>query len=577
MRYKNTGEIVSFIMTIVGDKEYLEKKEFKLWDNDYTIRDDDFSGLVLYHSLEGKFVNGWRYTNGKVTHKVKIDFDMDVRLQNKRTRNEKRFYFLQNNSRFFTLSQVLLMLFLFSCQNKYKKQATNFIYDNIKYKSFSEKKIINNNGKELTFNPYEYRTLYGAKDTLELLIRNNNLFYFQYPDSEYIQETYIKNHLKLIFKAREKSTFLKHLNFNQFCEYLLPYRIGEEKFVDYDSTIIKRFQNITANLPVQCSIYDAVTTINTELKKQLVFDLRSHAMLYEPNILEVLNAGKGSCNSLTMATTLTMRLFGIPVTIDECPVWAHRNSGHRWNAALDESGKWIPFSGGETNPDEFQIINDSVKAPKIFRYTFSHQDRFQPPGKNQQNTPAIFRKTNRIDVTNQYTVTSDVNLFLNSTAPHDSILYLSVFNAEKWRIVSWATVNNRVATFKNMGANHIVYLPVFYYKGEITPATHPFILSPYGMKYIKPNLQRKREIIIMKYNQFYDFRWNIGIPKLGLEFELFFWNNGWESCGTCSVNANRILNFSDVPINGLFLIKSHNWKNTWQRIFTIENGEQKWY
>ncbi len=81
MRYKDTGEIVSFIMTIVGDKEYLEKKEFKLWDNDYTMKDDDFSGLVLYHSLKGKFVNGWRYTNGEVTHKVNIDFDMDIKLK----------------------------------------------------------------------------------------------------------------------------------------------------------------------------------------------------------------------------------------------------------------------------------------------------------------------------------------------------------------------------------------------------------------------------------------------------------------------------------------------------------------
>jgi len=81
MRYKETREIVSFIMTIVGDKEYLEKKDFKLWDNDYTMKDDDFSGLVLYHSLKGKFVNGWRYTNGEVTHKVNLDFDMDVKLR----------------------------------------------------------------------------------------------------------------------------------------------------------------------------------------------------------------------------------------------------------------------------------------------------------------------------------------------------------------------------------------------------------------------------------------------------------------------------------------------------------------
>jgi hypothetical protein len=47
-------------MTMVGDKQYLETKKFKLWQNNYLKKDKDFSGLVLFHNLEGAFVNGWR-------------------------------------------------------------------------------------------------------------------------------------------------------------------------------------------------------------------------------------------------------------------------------------------------------------------------------------------------------------------------------------------------------------------------------------------------------------------------------------------------------------------------------------
>lgn len=78
MKYRKTGEMVSFLMTIVGDKEYLETKCFEMWDNTYLTKDKNFSGLVLFHSTQGDFVNGWRYTNGKVTHSVEVNFDDGV-------------------------------------------------------------------------------------------------------------------------------------------------------------------------------------------------------------------------------------------------------------------------------------------------------------------------------------------------------------------------------------------------------------------------------------------------------------------------------------------------------------------
>lgn len=75
MKYRKSGEMVSFLMTIVGDKEYLETKQFKMWGNTYLTKDKDFSGLVLFHSPAGEFVNGWRFTNGKVTHTVNVNFE----------------------------------------------------------------------------------------------------------------------------------------------------------------------------------------------------------------------------------------------------------------------------------------------------------------------------------------------------------------------------------------------------------------------------------------------------------------------------------------------------------------------
>ena len=50
---KKTGESLGFIMTLVGEKNCQEKKGFDLSKSRYLKIEDDFSGLVLFHDLEG--------------------------------------------------------------------------------------------------------------------------------------------------------------------------------------------------------------------------------------------------------------------------------------------------------------------------------------------------------------------------------------------------------------------------------------------------------------------------------------------------------------------------------------------
>ena len=70
---KNTKEntIKSYLMNIVGDTDYLEKKNFKLWSNTYFKKDHDFLGSIFFSTVSGRFVNGWKYENGKVVGKIK--------------------------------------------------------------------------------------------------------------------------------------------------------------------------------------------------------------------------------------------------------------------------------------------------------------------------------------------------------------------------------------------------------------------------------------------------------------------------------------------------------------------------
>lgn len=54
----------AFLMTIIGSKRYMESHDFQLWGVSYRNIPEDFSGMILYHTLSGVFVNGWYVEEG---------------------------------------------------------------------------------------------------------------------------------------------------------------------------------------------------------------------------------------------------------------------------------------------------------------------------------------------------------------------------------------------------------------------------------------------------------------------------------------------------------------------------------
>lgn len=75
----------AFLMTIVGSKEYMETHDFQLFDVSYGQIPEDFSGMILYHSLGGNFVNGWYVDEGWVLSTCEPISEEDARLLSRST------------------------------------------------------------------------------------------------------------------------------------------------------------------------------------------------------------------------------------------------------------------------------------------------------------------------------------------------------------------------------------------------------------------------------------------------------------------------------------------------------------
>jgi hypothetical protein len=63
---KNGEKYKAYLMTIIADSAYLKNDFSKLENNTYKKHDKDFSGLLLYFTPQGRYLNGYRYNNGKL-------------------------------------------------------------------------------------------------------------------------------------------------------------------------------------------------------------------------------------------------------------------------------------------------------------------------------------------------------------------------------------------------------------------------------------------------------------------------------------------------------------------------------
>lgn len=68
--YKTNTE-TGFLMTIIPSKFYTKTHADRINKNTYLHRDKYLFGSVLFHDLNGKFVNGWKYERGKVVGKIR--------------------------------------------------------------------------------------------------------------------------------------------------------------------------------------------------------------------------------------------------------------------------------------------------------------------------------------------------------------------------------------------------------------------------------------------------------------------------------------------------------------------------
>ena len=433
----------------------------------------------------------------------------------------------------------ICLLFLFSCTNKeknYLEPALSFAGDNrmelekvlvhyqqnpddsLKYKA-AVFLIENMPGYMHVEYPYpdeyysqvsevfavENKTEDQAKSLFKLITIDQNLKKTVY-DLQTIRAAYLIDQIEYAFETRSYP-WAQSVSWEDFCEFVLPYRTALEPFEDWRPLYKRRMKPLLDSL------------IAAKASDSLVCAAFMDFFNPDPNIFRLMDNGipvplkpslymemnTGNCNDLTLFGQHIMRTAGLPVTFDFTPQWANRHLGHEWNAIIS-NGNAVPFQIADAVPYGEHLRAKSVdKMAKAYRRMYSRQKETLIMQTPKEEIPPLFRNSFLRDVSEYYFNTTDILVDLIYPPPtKKQYAYIMVFNNSEWAPIAWGEIKNGRVTFPKMNTG-CVYTVMYYDNGRFYTGCDPFYINEEGERTIyKPNHENKQRITVLRKFPFRD-------------------------------------------------------------------------
>ena len=319
-------------------------------------------------------------------------------------------------------------------------------------------------------------------------------------DRQQVTEEYLRVNIDNAYEMWQRNS--RHVSFETFCNYILPYRIGCEPLSDWRTVYRNEYgDKVSPFLSKQYNYYH-VFSIHNMLNQGF------NGAVYYPNgplpefpLTDLIPVKVGNCESYSARGVAQLRAFGIPATIDFVPQWGNRSMGHSWGVMFVTDTFTLPFGLNESLGSHFDE-RPEVTMPKVYRMTFRKQDSQKEICEDPDPyIPTVFRNQRYTDVTDTYVETSDVTVTVPKGKWTDGVkwVYLAVFNNQDWVPVAYAKTNGGKVTFTKMGRD-VVYIPFCIDEfGRRHFVSEPFLLERNGsVKYMTADMKLTRDITVTR-------------------------------------------------------------------------------
>lgn len=302
-------------------------------------------------------------------------------------------------------------------------------------------------------------------------------------DIHCIKADFLIRHIDEQFELLYRYSWLDMITFEDFLEYVLPYRFENERLDLWRDSLHVYSLNMPSE-KVGDYFINSLTSLRSKLKLK-------ESMKRNPKTRSSLLANNsiGDCYLTAYTNLFEQRALGIPAMIDCIPCFANRNGYHYWSREPP-----VLFH------KSFLEVIFNRKPGKIYQKTFSRNKIAEP--KEGEYIPDFFTNPFIKDVTDLYCPTVDIKVEAeekNLKSPAHA--YLSVFNDLKWKTIAIGEVKGDQAYFQKITKN-TVYLPVYYKNKDVEETyNYPFILNYKGEKeYLIPDTGNIQKMLLYRKN-----------------------------------------------------------------------------
>lgn len=324
------------------------------------------------------------------------------------------------------------------------------------------------------------------RDSLSKLSKGKfgNLMFHTIPDTRIIDSEYLIGNIEKAYYLWKNKQWASHLTFDEFCEWLLPYKVEELQPLDeWRDTLSSTFSAILDNMVKDDDRYGTVFYSIDAVRKAIIEQVHPLGMYRESGypLLRsdlLLHQTYGRCEDYVNLAVMTYRSLGLPVVIDETPCWGRYRAGHSWYTLLSDRGEHLSAEWDVGSVPGTAFFPEQ-RIPKVYRRLYSiNRKRTEYYINSKYKYPFDLCEA---DVTTEYVNTSNVDIKINNDNLVEDYAYIAVFNGhnEIWSIVDYGVVENNIAHFCDMGRN-ILYICLGFDGERLNPISPPFIIERNG-------------------------------------------------------------------------------------------------
>lgn len=323
------------------------------------------------------------------------------------------------------------------------------------------------------------------------IIQKWNIYYYpglpKIYDAKIITSEYLIDNIDRAFKQWQKRPWGKYLSFEDFCEYILPYRVGNEPLENWRKLYEDSFSFLLDSVYTGSDIIEATNLLKEYLKEP---QFRHCTAFNLPNLgpLYLFYNRFGNCADYADLFTYACRSIGIP-----CVEETNVRNYHTWNVIKDTTDLDIPcwydtwmiyrgdkkvgdFRCGKVYRKTYEMQIDEVK-----KYTTEEWDKLYPYYKNP------YQK----DVSHSYY--RDTLVLAQDKEHEKNFIYLSFFSVNRWWSCGVTKPKNKLIQFEHVEPN-VVYALHDYQKGQYKQISYPFLFNEGKTRFFESDTTKFKRI-----------------------------------------------------------------------------------